>query len=469
MTYLYVLLCLSLFVSSILIVDDWKRGLLICILVGFLQDPVRKLLPGEPVMVSISVGAVLLLTTAVAVLRNVSISPLQMHEWNTRLTVPFSAFLLVLILQCFHTWIRYENFILACVGFMSYMIPFITMVIAYRAALERPDYILRMLKVYTGATIVVSATIYGEYLGLDWSVIGEVGTGIIIYDLGTAFKGMTGLMRSPDIAAWHAGTGIGFFVILFLTAGRSRNIVIGGLIVLAILGAGILTGRRKIILQVLIFLSVYWVLLVAFARGSRRLAGLAIILAILGYALLLSAEQTSQESRALDLYVERGKTVFEDVEDRVQLLGISSVNWAYNRVGFFGAGAGVAAQGARFFREQSFGLEGPAEGGFGKITAELGIPGLLIVLWLMVAMFRVVWRQLGTIAKDPVAAKLACGFIALAGANFIAFVVATQVFGDLFVLTLLGIVIGSFFALGHHCSHFGKPEVSGARAIQEVP
>jgi len=469
MTYIYILLSLGLLASLLLIADDWKRGLWICILVGFLQDPVRKLIPGEPVMVTISVGGILLLTAIIAMLRNISISPLQMHEWTNRLSVPFGAFLLILIFQCFHTWIRYENLLLACVGFISYLTPFITMVLAYRAALERPDYIVKLLKFYTAASLVVSATIYFEYLGMDWQVLGEVGKGIVIYDLGTAFRGMTGLMRSPDIAAWHMATAIGFFVILVLTVGRSRNVVIGGLIVLAILGAGILTGRRKIILQVLIFLSVYWVLLVAFSRGSRRLGGLAIMLAILGYALLLGAERGgSQDSAFFDLYVERGKTAFEDVEDRVQSLGISSIGWAYNRAGFFGAGAGVATQGARFFREWSFGLEGPAEGGFGKITAELGVPGLAITLWLLIAMCRVMWRQLKVIATDPIAAKLAYGFIGLAIANFIAFMVATQVFGDLFVLMLLGVIIGSFFALGHHCSRMTGQETRPAGSQQEV-
>src|SRR5690606_11640351 len=28
---------------------DWRRGLLLCIAVGFLQDPLRKIVPGQPV------------------------------------------------------------------------------------------------------------------------------------------------------------------------------------------------------------------------------------------------------------------------------------------------------------------------------------------------------------------------------------------------------------------------------------
>lgn len=318
--------------------------------------------------------------------------------------------------------------------------------------MERPDYIVKLLKFYALAGILACATIYLEYLGLDWQVLGEIGSGIVIYDLGTAFRGMTGIMRSPDIAAWHVVTALSFFVILLLTAFRFRNVVLGGLVVLAIVGAGVLTGRRKIILQILIFLAIYWVLLVAYSRESRRLGGLAVIIAVLGYALLSGAERSSRDIPFFDLYVERGMTVFKDAEDRVQGVGLASVGWAYQRTGFFGAGVGVATQGARFFRERSLGLEGPAEGGFGKVAAELGIPGLVVSLWLLVAMCRVMWRQFKTIAVDPIAARLAYGFTGLAIANFVAFIVAAQVFGDLFVLILLGVVIGSFFALGHHCS-----------------
>jgi len=37
---------------------DWRKGLLACIAVGFVQDPLRKLWPGEPVYLTALVGVV---------------------------------------------------------------------------------------------------------------------------------------------------------------------------------------------------------------------------------------------------------------------------------------------------------------------------------------------------------------------------------------------------------------------------
>ena len=49
----------ALFVAASLAVADWRKGMLAAIFVGFLADPVRKLLPGEPVVLVVAVGLVL--------------------------------------------------------------------------------------------------------------------------------------------------------------------------------------------------------------------------------------------------------------------------------------------------------------------------------------------------------------------------------------------------------------------------
>ena len=37
---------------------DWRAGVLACVPVGFLADPVRKLVPGEPVILVVAVGII---------------------------------------------------------------------------------------------------------------------------------------------------------------------------------------------------------------------------------------------------------------------------------------------------------------------------------------------------------------------------------------------------------------------------
>jgi hypothetical protein len=123
------------------------------------------------------------------------------------------------------------------------------------------------------------------------------------------------------------------------------------------------------------------------------------------------------------------------------------VGWAIDWYGWLGGGLGVASQGAQYFGGGGDVFGGAGEGGLGKITAELGVPGLLVALWLAVAVVRYGWRILRFDARlsTPIS-RLACGLIALLIANLAVFSVATQVFGDLFVLLFLGLIAGFFLA-----------------------
>jgi hypothetical protein len=91
---------------------------------------------------------------------------------------------------------------------------------------------------------------------------------------------------------------------------------------------------------------------------------------------------------------------------------------------------------------------GAGEGGLGKITAELGVPGLAIVLWFGFAAMRYGWYILVFVSKrGPHVSRLAYGLVAFLMANLAVFFIATQLFGDLFVLLSLGLVAGFFLAM----------------------
>ena len=57
----------------------------------------------------------------------------------------------------------------------------------------------------------------------------------------------------------------------------------------------------------------------------------------------------------------------------------------------FGAGLGVGTQGTQHFGGGGD-IAGAAEGGLGKITLELGIPGLFVVGWFAILVFNYLWR-----------------------------------------------------------------------------
>jgi hypothetical protein len=118
-----------------------------------------------------------------------------------------------------------------------------------------------------------------------------------------------------------------------------------------------------------------------------------------------------------------------------------------NNFGVLGAGLGVGSQGTQHFGggAQTFG--GAAEGGLGKITTELGLPGLFLVIWFTAAMGRYALQILRAVSKRSArVSRLSYGLIAFLVANAAAFSVATQAYGDLFILIFLGLVSGFFMA-----------------------
>ena len=81
---------------------------------------------------------------------------------------------------------------------------------------------------------------------------------------------------------------------------------------------------------------------------------------------------------------------------------------------------------------------------------ELGLPGLLIVLWLLAAFIRYILRCLMLSAQQFVSPRLlilVLGSAIFLLVNVMTFSVATQAYGDIFILLMLGLVSGFIFSL----------------------
>jgi hypothetical protein len=136
----------------------------------------------------------------------------------------------------------------------------------------------------------------------------------------------------------------------------------------------------------------------------------------------------------------------QEIPERFQQLGLAPVRWAIDSFGVWGAGLGTGSQGTQHFTRTV--KSGAAEGGLGKITMELGVPGLVAIFFLAAAFARYLWRLLTSLSRaSPAHARLAYGLVAYLLANGAAFTVATQAFGDLFVLLMLGWATGFLLAL----------------------
>jgi hypothetical protein len=319
----------------------------------------------------------------------------------------------------------------------------------------------RLLMLYVVVAGASLSGVYLEYVGFDWRSLGEVGEGLTIYDFGGILKSHSGFFRSSEIAAWHTAA-VSCFIFI-LAVGKRPTIVrtaVGLGLIAVLVTLGILTGRRKMLVEITAFISIYLFLVAWLQRGMARLGMVVLMMGIVSYIgvvgfvnpdLVRRSSTHSLElepTQRMEGYAARGKSVFADLPERVSELGVQPVLWAINRHGWLGAGLGTGSQGTNDVADANNINRAAAEGGLGKVTMELGVPGLFMVIWLAFALAKHVGKQLtAAAAASPQHARVAYGLVAFLVANAATFSVATQAYSDLFILLILGWCLGFLLAM----------------------
>jgi hypothetical protein len=440
-----------------LAIAEWRVGLLLCLVMAILQDPLRKLTPGQPVYYVVFVGAVFAGMCLGALARGVPLNPNTIFKRYRHFAMPFSLFLSLIILQAGNSYMRFGNPMITLTGILTYVLPLVSIVCAYQLICRQGELrIYQFLKWYIVCTALVLTTVYLEYSGYNWPVLGSVGEKLIIYDsvAQVALRSFAGLYRASEIAGWHAMTAACFVLLLTLSRGISFTRVLKALAVAAVLIAlGLLTGRRKIVIEFAVFVSTYFILWTMFERGMGKIAIFAFAgIAAIGYFWLAAnlreesvPKQYNREYVSYSHYLEHSENVFEEVPKRFVDLGIAPVTWAYDSFGMFGAGLGAGTQGTQHF---GGGTIGASEGGLGKITVELGVPGLFVMGWIAILVFGALWKNVGVASRHSRRiGQLSFGFFSFLVANIAGFSVATQAYGDIFVLLILSWMMGFLLAV----------------------
>lgn len=438
---------------------NWRHALVLCVLTAILQDPLRKMAPGQPVYFVVFVGAVFGAAWLGAFASKIRLAPNSIVGWRQNIGTPFALFVVLAIFQAMHSLAVYQNPTMTAIGALSYFAPIPAIVFAYQFAMNQGmKGVRRWMKFYVFIAIAALGTVILESAGFSWRVLGEVGEGVWISGQGEYYKGNSGVFRAAEIAAWHGATVACFSFIVF--RGRRLSLpkiilLIGMVVFLFYIGA--LTGRRKMIIEVSIFICAYFSLGLWFNSGKGKLAVLAALLGVVTYIGVVGwvahgpgelREKSSQledaEGTGFARYYDRAETVFADVPIRLRTMGIRPIEWAIDSHGWLGGGLGIGSQGAQHFGGAG---SGAAESGLGKLTVELGVPGLVLAIWLALAIGRYIWRMLGILARESkVHANFAYGLVAFLLANAATFSIATQAYGDIFVLLSLGLTLGFLFA-----------------------
>lgn len=434
-TDLFFLACVA---AALLAWADWRRGLYLLIVIGTLQDPVRKLTPGTPPILAIASLPVWL-----AFVVSAYHSDPDLWRRFTRAYPQASRIMRVFLVCLIPPVILVLSYglgawRLALLGSFAYVAPLAIIVVSFSLARDSDD-VRRLLAFHAAYSALLLVGAWLEFLGafpgslvLGTEALGfrwvrtQVGSGGI--DL------ISGLYRSPDLMAWHAAT-----LVMGATALAGTRTRVGGVLwlLVAVWGGSclLMAGRRKAIIMPILFVATLVTLSLAEGRAGRALR-LVVTAGVVLASVLFAAGETAFNAGYLDY----AASTATDAAGRFSGGTVGALRWTFLESGFLGRGVGSATQGAQHLLDSGV-QQGWQESGASKVLAELGLPGLICGLWLGASLARAVL----TTARSRTAPRgrvLQAALVGMLVANAASFTVSHQVFGDILVVTSAAALVG---------------------------
>lgn len=415
---------------------NWRWGVAAAILVGLLQDPLRKMIPGTPgflAMASAPVWLVIMISALYSrqlLIRKFLDCFPRMGRW-TLWVLAYMAIPAVLSASYGqNTWM------ITLLGGFVYITMFLALVAGFRyPGPRRPA--AGILSFYAVAAAVM--LIGGPLEAWGWSdrfaAIGTEALGHVwvTHRTGTAVHMLAGFFRGPDVMGWHATL---VLMICAIMAFRTRGPARAAWIVLAVWGAlNIwLCGRRKMLSMIPVFLGCYLFLLFRFKDARRFVSILGTVLMIggLGWYLISSL---FRDAGVEAFYL----TAFTQAEAQIQHHGIDAVASTVKQAGFWGYGLGMSQQGIHHIAADK--PEVWQESGPGKLVAEFGVPGSVLILILGVVFARTAFCVVQLSRKED-SFYITAGIFSMLVANLTSAVVSAQIFGDPFISLFLVFMAG---------------------------
>lgn len=425
-----------LLASMAIALTSWRHAWFAAVLCGVLQDPVRKMTPGSPAYLTMSILAVY------AVMLFASLGALQRNrvDFARRFPSLYSAIAFFLVALTFAALNGLATFGLAnwkvpALSFLIYLLPLPAILLGY-TWLTREEQLVRFFQFYAILTSVALTGTVLEYLWVRHPSLGVVGMpwGYIRHLPGIEIRVLSGFYRAPDIMGWHAAmlTSIGITL-----AVRARKFNLAwpwiGVAAWGFFNC-IISGRRKAVYMAAVFaLAFLW-------RYLRRLSTTQVaLLLLLGVALGLVVREI-RSSEGTEVYARGTGTTAVEVFQRLEggLVG------TLQSQSILGSGLGAATQGTRHVSglETDFGWQ---EGGLGKLTAELGLPGVLVAAMLVVAIFRMMLR-ISAVGDIPGTSQLIrAALFGMVVANIVNFLASAQAYSDPVLVLMTAFITGCLF------------------------
>ncbi len=429
--------------SSLVALTDRRKGMVLFLLIGLTQDPVRKMVPGAPGYFTLCTAPVLF-ALIVELVKNRPGFWGEFRSWLPGLALALFLFAISLLPAAgLSATYGPGSWMFTAVGIFSYGIFILGIAVGFFWPGREGD-TERLLATYCLLCAPLLGGVYLEYLGLfsGWPVLGTsvFGHEWIRHIPGIMVKMVAGFFRSPDIMGWHAAMVVMLsFLFAFRSTGWSSRlfwIVVGCWASVAMF----LCGRRKMLYMIPVFISCFLWAYYFVGTGARRAGAISILLlssifAVAGY------QAFNPDSTFLQYYTYEPSDAF----DRLERHGLEAVLATFAQSGIMGEGLGFASTGAH--RISGSHPRVWQEGGLSRIAVELGLPGLICLLFLGFQIIRGGFILVGRrIPRDAQVFQTTVTMFAILVANAASFVVSGQHFGAPFVSGFLAVFIGLLFS-----------------------
>jgi hypothetical protein len=433
--FITVIFVAFLLLSMTISLVDWRRGWLLAIVCGVLQDPARKLTAGTPVVMSLSI----VLVYGVVLFAAQGTLQASARDLAHRFANLYASLILVFVFMALAAvngivTFGLENWRVPALSLLIYCLPIPAVVLGY-AWLQKEEQLFSLFRFYAILTTIALIGTPLEYLHVHSAALGTVG---IEWNLrfinGIEIPLLSGFYRAPDIMGWHAAT----LVCIGALMAMSRRVLSKAWPWMLVAGWGFLncliSGRRKAVYMVAAFAVAFlW-------RYIRRLKLPEIItFALVGGVLAFVVHQVGQNEES-SVYARGTATTQGELLGRLE----GGVSGTVEQYGFMGAGLGTATQGTQhLLGGTSFSWQ---EGGLAKLAIELGVPGLLALSIMTIILMQLLLRISGHPDIPESSHLMRVGLFAIFMGDAVTFLASAQAYSDPLLTLLSAFTLGCLFA-----------------------
>jgi hypothetical protein len=425
-------------VACAVAVRDWRKGWMALLLCTIIQDPVRKVTPGSPVVISFSIVAIYA-AMIFSARRELRANARELSNRFPSLSAAAVLFLAMLGIAALRGLVYFglTHWKVPLLSLFTYVAPLPAIILGY-AYLQDEEKLYKLFRFYAVITSLAMIGTVLEYLRVSWPTLGMVAMpwDQIRHLQGMQIRMLSGFYRAPDVMGWHASvlTSIG----IAMTARHGFGRRAWPWMAAATWGFFIcmISGRRKAIYFVLAFgVAFLW-------RYIRRLTA-SQLFGVVAVALLLAGVVRNLESvEETSVYARGAATTREELVSRLE----GGMVGTFQQSGYLGIGLGAATQGTRHLVVGSNVRLGWQEGGLAKLAVEVGLPGVLAAFILVGVLMRklLLLTRIGDVPGSSQFARAA--LFGLAVANVSTFMISAQAYTDAALALTTGFMAGCLLA-----------------------